>query len=181
MKKRKKLTCFLYAYLFCAKIKHIKSTLYRTPGCSLSSTERSPWPWHSASLERCTVWTWEWRPAEKEITRYKEKIISGHSRWQETPYTWAAENKLQFKMLCHDFTKDFLFYWWILIIRLNLVSIFTLCSSFSSAPVVNDSGWVLPCTLSVSVGGIYFVDVCFFTWHLANRALILPVCTMNVI
>lgn len=43
-------------------------SVYLTPGCSLSSAGHLPLTWHSASLERCTLWTWEWKPAETDVS-----------------------------------------------------------------------------------------------------------------
>lgn len=50
---------------------------YQTPGCSLSSARLVPLTWHSASLERCTVWTWEWKPAGTDISH------QGCCKWKD--------------------------------------------------------------------------------------------------
>lgn len=50
---------------------------YQTPGCSLSSARLVPLTWHSASPERCTVWTWEWKPAGTDISH------QGCCKWKD--------------------------------------------------------------------------------------------------
>lgn len=71
-------------------------SIYQTPGCSLSSAGHLPWTWHSASLERCTAWTWEWKPAETDMSH--QGGCSGEDRW--------------LRRVCQ---RSFLFlFWWLL-------------------------------------------------------------------